>query len=119
MTLEGEPWFVARDVCEVLGFAKNPCNRSYGNHLARLEKSEVRVHLLATTRLGRVAHRKQQIVSESGLYKLIMRSDKPQAKAFQDWVTKEVLPPRGLSQLHSTQVRNLNEVVIHLYVPLQ
>ncbi len=31
-------------------------------------------------------------VSESGLYKLIMRSDKPQAKAFQDWVAKEVLP---------------------------
>lgn len=32
------------------------------------------------------------VISESGLYKLIMRSDKPQAKAFQDWVTKEVLP---------------------------
>lgn len=32
------------------------------------------------------------LISESGLYKLIMRSDKPQAKAFQDWVTKEVLP---------------------------
>jgi len=32
------------------------------------------------------------LVSESGLYKLVMRSDKPQAKAFQDWVTKVVLP---------------------------
>lgn len=32
------------------------------------------------------------VVSESGLYKLALRSDKPQAKAFQDWVTKEVLP---------------------------
>lgn len=32
------------------------------------------------------------VISESGLYKLIMRSDKPQAKPFQDWVTREVLP---------------------------
>lgn len=32
------------------------------------------------------------IISESGLYKLVMRSDKPEAKAFQDWVTKVVLP---------------------------
>lgn len=36
--------------------------------------------------------RSQIIVSESGLYKLIMRSDKPEAKAFQDWVTRDVLP---------------------------
>ena len=36
--------------------------------------------------------RSQRIISESGLYKLIMRSDKPQAREFQDWVTKEVLP---------------------------
>jgi len=35
---------------------------------------------------------KLKMVSESGLYKLIMRSDKPQAKAFQDWVTRSVLP---------------------------
>jgi prophage antirepressor-like protein len=32
------------------------------------------------------------VVSESGLYKLVMRSDKPQARPFQDWVTREVLP---------------------------
>ncbi|WP_418314504.1 Bro-N domain-containing protein [Roseomonas gilardii] len=32
------------------------------------------------------------LISESGLYKLIMRSDKPQARAFQDWVTRDVLP---------------------------
>ena len=36
--------------------------------------------------------RKTMIVSESGLYKLILRSDKPEAKAFQDWVTRDVLP---------------------------
>jgi len=37
-------------------------------------------------------HHRQVLVSESGLYKLIMRSDKPAAKRFQDWVTREVLP---------------------------
>lgn len=39
-----------------------------------------------------VPKRRAVVISESGLYKLVMRSDKPQAKAFQDWVTREVLP---------------------------
>ena len=38
---------------------------------------------------------KLKLISESGLYKMVMRSDKPEAKAFQDWVTKDaVLSPR-------------------------
>ncbi len=39
-----------------------------------------------------IGFREVNIISESGLYKLVMRSDKPQAKAFQDWVTRDVLP---------------------------
>lgn len=46
---------------------------------------------LPTTQDGRQV-KKQTVVSESGLYKLIMRSEKSEAKEFQNWVTKEVLP---------------------------
>lgn len=94
VTIEDQPWFVANDIMDTLGFSKNHTNGSYANHLTRLGPDAVRTHMLPTNLNGRGAgpSRKQFIVSESGLYLIIMRSDKPQAKAFQDWVTREVLP---------------------------
>ncbi len=93
VTIDGEPWFVAKDVTEVLGLGGYP-----SDHTSRLAKDELTV-------LGRGDTRVQNprdlfdtrsptvsLISESGLYKLTMRSDKPDAKAFQDWVTREVLP---------------------------
>jgi prophage antirepressor-like protein len=77
--LDGEPWFVAADVCNVLGHT-NPTVAI--RILGEAEKTK--------SDLG--SGRPLNVVSESGLYKLIMRSDKPEAKAFQDWVTKVVLP---------------------------
>ena len=95
MTLEETPWFVAKDVCDVLGFS------GYASHHTRRLGSEEIVtirrdsHTLRVRDHAALFDHKAPIVtliSESGLYKLIMRSDKPQAKPFQDWVTKEVLP---------------------------
>lgn len=80
VTIDGNPWFVASDVCRVLGF-KNPTVS-----LKALDADE-----RAKTDLGPIAPT-ANIISESGLYKLVMRSDKPQAKPFQDWVAKIVLP---------------------------
>lgn len=86
---DGQPWFVAGDVCECLGlFAAS--NRSYQNHYRRLAPDELSI---ATVDLANgLTMRKSKLVSESGLYKLVMRSRKPEAKAFQDWVTRVVLP---------------------------
>ena len=71
VTIEGEPWFVAADVCKVLALsAKYACDR-----LAESEKSYV-----ARTDLGLPAGRQMYIISESGLYKLIMRSGKTGAR---------------------------------------
>lgn len=90
MTREGEPWFVAADVCRSLGLKAHKTNGGFSHHLLKCEPtSEKRYQLLPTCRNGRVRY---AIVSESGLYKLIMRSDKPEAKRFQNWVTQEVLP---------------------------
>ena len=79
---DGEPWFVAKDVCECLGIA-NPRDA-----VSRLDDDEKGVGKADT--LG--GSQDVALVSESGLYALIMRSNKPDAKAFRKWVTAEVLP---------------------------
>lgn len=81
----GEPWFVAKDVLDALGLRGSP-----GVHYGRLGRSEK--SYVSRTDLGLRPGKDYVIISESGLYRLIMRSDKPQAKAFQDWVTGTVLP---------------------------
>lgn len=81
--LDGEPWWVLSDVCKVLEIAR-------GSRIAeRLEDDEVRQTYI-TDSLGR--EQSTYIVNEPGLYSVILRSDKPQAKPFRKWVTTEVLP---------------------------
>ena len=86
VTHEGNPWFVAKDVCDVLDMTASRGTNMYLRHLDSEEKQPISPNLIVTRGSPLT------VISESGLYKLIMRSDKPQAKAFQDWVTKEVLP---------------------------
>lgn len=78
----GEPWFVAADVCAVLDIA-NP-----RSSLALLDDDERDVHSVDT--LG--GPQNAIVVNEPGLYSLILRSRKPEAKAFKRWITHEVLP---------------------------
>lgn len=87
MTLEGNPWFVARDTCEALEMNLVGGTNPWLKHLAGEEKRPIPKGLIFGKGMSQAT-----VISESGLYKLIMRSDKPQAKPFQDWVTKEVLP---------------------------
>ena len=75
----GEVWWVLADVCRVLDI-KNPTDVR-----KRLDEDE-----RARFNLGRQGE--ANIISESGLYKVILRSDKPEAKKFTRWVTHEVLP---------------------------
>ena len=78
----GEVWWVLADVCRVLEIQNNR------NVARRLDEDEKGVHLMDTLGGGQ----KLTIISESGLYKVILRSDKPEAKKFTRWVTHEVLP---------------------------
>ena len=80
----GEPWFVAKDVCDILELnniteALRPLDDD--------EKTNFR-----NSEVAQSGGRAPLIISEPGLYKLIMRSRKPEAKEFQRWVTHEVLP---------------------------
>ena len=79
ITQDGNPWFVAKDVCDALGI-KNPTQAVRG-----LDEDE-----RAMLNIGRQGE--ATIISESGLYELIGKSNKPQAKEFRRWVRKEVLP---------------------------
>lgn len=79
---DGEPWWVLADVCKVLEISNSR------NVSSRLETDEKGVTLVDT--LG--GTQQMTIINESGLYAVILRSDKPQAKPFRKWVTNEVLP---------------------------
>lgn len=81
-TQDGEPWFVAKDVCDALGLGRQQDSTRY---LDSDEKGEC----LVDTPYGKQT---MVIVSEPGFYRLVMKSRKPEAKAFQRWVTHEVLP---------------------------
>ena len=86
--IDGEPWFVLKDVCQVLGISNHKMTAQ------RLDKDEVSQTDL-TDSLGR--QQETTIINESGLYHVILRSDKPEAKPFRKWVTSEVLPSICLS----------------------
>lgn len=79
----GEPWFVAKDVCDALGVATNHL-REDGRGL---DDDEV-ISLPNWEGKGSAP----LIINEPGFYKLVLKSRKPEAKAFQRWVTHEVLP---------------------------
>lgn len=80
---EGEPWFVLTEVCKKIGIA-NP--RDAASRLDDDEKDGVGI----SDAMGR--EQKTTVISKSGLYSLVLRSSKPEAKRFKKWITSEVLP---------------------------
>ena len=84
VVIDNEPWFVAKDVCDALSVATNHVRES-------LDEDEV--SNLRTTEIGpEFGGKAPLIVSEAGLYSLILKSRKPEAKAFKRWITHEVIP---------------------------
>lgn len=85
--IKGEPWFAAKDVCDILG---------HTNHrmaIQSLDEDEAGVRkVYVRSENGVMQQRDVYFINESGLYALIMRSNKPKAKPFRKWVTSEVLP---------------------------
>lgn len=81
-TENDEPWFVAKDVCDILELGNTT------NAMVRLDEDEKLTLKLLTS--GQ--QRETWVINESGLYHLILTSTKPEAKAFRKWVTGTVLP---------------------------
>lgn len=80
----GEPWFVAKDVCDVLELSN--VSQTLARRIDDDEKSSI------TLNDGTPGNPNRAIVSESGLYALVLASRKPEAHEFKRWVTHEVLP---------------------------
>ena len=79
---DGETWWVLKDVCGILGISKY---RDTASRLDEDERGSVRVDTPG-------GEQEMTVINESGLYNVILRSDKPEAKPFRKWVTSEVLP---------------------------
>ena len=82
VVIKGESWFVAKDVCDILGLTNSR------KATAGLDDEEKGVTISDTPG----GQQSLTIINESGLYSLIMQSRKPEAKSFKKWVTSEVLP---------------------------
>jgi len=82
VVINTQPWFVTADVCAVLGIS------NHRDALSGLDDDEKGVVTVDTPG----GQQQVTIISEAGLYSLILRSRKPEAKAFKRWVTHEVLP---------------------------
>ena len=118
----GEPWFVAKDVCDILGLT------NVTKALYALDDDEKMTLTLSKSHLGqRGGAQKINVISESGLYALILRSDKPNAKVFRKWITSEVLPAlrkngsysmtqnnNSVEQQYSVQFAELQESISNL-----
>lgn len=99
--LNGEPWFVAKDVCDIL-----EVNNSR-QAMTRLEEFEKNTVILND---GNKGNPNITVISESGFYALVLSSRKPIAKPFRIWVTSEVLPSirkTGVYQTSSNKVESM------------
>lgn len=83
ITKDGEPWFVGKDVAEVLGYSNT--KKAINDHVKENHKLGERI-------VTSGQRREVIIIDEAGFYSLVLRSKLPSAEAFQEWVTSEVLP---------------------------
>lgn len=97
LLLNNEPWFVGKDVAEVLGYER--ADNAIRNHI---DKEDKLMHQISAS--GQ--NRNMTIINESGLYSLILSSKLPSAKKFKRWVTSEVLP--ALRKTGQYQVKELS-----------
>ncbi|MFD7906782.1 Bro-N domain-containing protein [Kitasatospora sp. NPDC059747] len=118
--IDGQPWFVATDVCQVLD-RRNPAQavRALDSHQHRtVDMRAVTItktysyDVSAGQKLYSPANPFLRVVSEAGLYSLLMRSNKKSSKPFRDWVTSELLPSirRGDTDI-PTQQRRMAETL--------
>lgn len=108
---DGEPWFVAKDVCDILDISQ------YRDAISTLDEDE-RASVVVDTLGG---PQNMSAVNESGLYALVFKSRKPEAKAFRKWVTSKVLPTIRKTGQYKAATANMtsNEFVSREFAALR
>lgn len=92
--INGEPWFVGKDVAKLLGYANS--NDALAKHVDEEDRGVAKCDTLGGIQ-------ELNVINESGLYSLILRSSRPEAKRIQRWVTSEVLPTLRKTGSYSLQ----------------
>ena len=109
--IDGKPYFVGKDVAEVLGYSNT--RDALGKHVDSEDKADVAIHD------GR-QNRNHTIINESGLYSLILSSKLPKAKEFKRWVTSEVLPTIRRHGMYATdELLNNPDFAIKVFTELR
>lgn len=90
----GEPWFVAKDVCDVLNYTN--ASKAISDHVDAEDK-------LNNESLSSLGQRGGWLINESGLYSLVLSSKLPTAKEFKRWITHEVLPTIRKHGIYATE----------------
>lgn len=90
VTIDGEPWFVGKDVAVALGYSNT--KDAIASHVAEEDKQVIQKSEITTFE---IPNRGLTVINESGLYALIFGSKLETAKRFKRWVTSEVLPDIG------------------------
>lgn len=101
VVVDGEPWFVLADLCKVLDIA------NVGNAAARVDEAAIRQTDIRSG--GQM--RAMTIVSEAGMYEVVIRSDKPDAVTFRRWITAEVLPSIRRTGQYGQPVLDLSDPI--------
>jgi anti-repressor protein len=83
VVIDGEPWFVARDVAGVLGYSNG--SRDIARHTSERQRREYRIGTPSGEQTA-------VVLSEPGVYRMVMRSNMPKAVEFQDWLAEDVIP---------------------------
>ena len=108
LTIDGEPWFVGKDVAEALGYSNT--SKAIITHVADEDKI---IKMLPNSQNGKTIG-KTYIINESGLYSLILSSKLESAKTFKHWVTAEVLPTIRKTGGYINQAQEDLFIEIHL-----
>ena len=90
---DGEPWFVAKDVCEILEISNNR------DAVSRLSEHMTGVVTTDTS----IGSRDMTVINEPGVYKLVFTSRRPEAEKFIDWIATEVLPSIRKHGMYATE----------------
>lgn len=101
MLVDGEPWFIGKDVADILGYTNN--RKALADHVDDEDKDVTKCYTLG-------GNQKTTIINESGLYSLIISSKLQQAKAFKRWITHDVIPSIRKHGMYAT-TETINAII--------
>lgn len=112
---DGNPWWIAKDVCEILEYSKDIS--SVVSKLDEDEKMIRKISVWGKISNGNEKTRDMWTINEFGLYSLMLSSNKPEAKSFKRWITHDVLPEIRKTGGYNSGSQLANKELIQALIP--